>query len=117
MKSKSLFQSENHKRTSLSCSSAVADLNQNETDFAATPDEAVNRPRFIYLSQGSPSGHDLQYWLEARAQLRAERYRILIHGFATRDQLTLESPGKLGVTRVRQNGGGKARPNYEQQLH
>jgi hypothetical protein len=93
MKSKSIYQQKNHQHTDLPLSFAVLDPNQNETNSAATPQAAAKEAYFIYLSQGSSFGRDLQ---EAKAQLRAERYRILIHGFATRDQLTHESPGKQG---------------------
>jgi hypothetical protein len=69
------------------------------------------------LSQGSPSGHDLHRRLEAWAHLRAKPNSALLLGFAAKDQLTLEAPGKNGVTRGRQNGCRKAISNYEQQRH
>jgi hypothetical protein len=117
MKSKSLLQQENRRRASLPHSYAVAPLSQNETDFKPAADAVAMRAYFIYLRQGSLPGHDLHHWLEAETQLRAERSRPFIRGFATRNRLTLESPGDPMVERARQNGSGKARPNYEQQLH
>ena len=117
MKSKSLLQQENRRRASFPHLSIVALLNQNETDFTPAADAVATRAYFIYLRRGSPPGHDLQDWLEAETQLWAERSRPLIRGFAPRNRLTLESPGEPSAERARQNGSGKARPNYEPQLH
>jgi hypothetical protein len=117
MKSKSPFQQKNHKSAGILQSSTVSDVNQSKTGCAPAANTVATRAYFIYLNQGSLPGHDLHYWLEAKAQLPAERHRFLIHGFAIRDQLTLESPGKQSATRVQQNGGGKGRHDYEQQLH
>jgi hypothetical protein len=96
MKSKSLLQQWNHKRASFPRSSIIAHLNQNEKNFAPAPDAVVMRAYFIDLSQGSLLGHNLQHWLEADEQLRAERNRMLIHIFAAKNQLTLESVGQQG---------------------
>ena len=60
---------------------AAAALNQNETDFVRSPDEVARRAYFSYLSQGSLHGHHVQHWLEAEAQLLAERNLTRVHGF------------------------------------
>jgi hypothetical protein len=60
---------------------AAAALSQNETDFVRSPDEVARRAYFSYLSQGSLHGHHVQHWLEAEAQLLAERNLTRVHGF------------------------------------
>jgi Protein of unknown function (DUF2934) len=59
----------------------AANLNQNETDFVPSPDEVARRAYFSYVNQGSPSGHEVQHWLAAEAQLLAERKLTRTHGF------------------------------------
>ena len=63
---------------------AVAALNPKETDFAVSADEVERRAYFSYVNQGSQPGHDVQHWLEAEAQLLAERDRTRVHGFHNR---------------------------------
>jgi Protein of unknown function (DUF2934) len=60
---------------------AAADLNQNGIDFASSPDEADRKARFSYVNHGSSQGHEVRHWLEAEAQLLAERDLARIHGF------------------------------------
>jgi len=43
------------------------------------PDEVSRRAYFRYLNEGSPTGRDVQHWLEAEAHLMAEISRV--HGF------------------------------------
>jgi len=47
----------------------------------ASPDEVARRAYFAYVNQGSLPGHDVQHWLEAEAQLLAERNLTRVHGF------------------------------------
>jgi hypothetical protein len=63
---------------------AAAELNQNEADFAPSPDEVARRAYFSYVNQGSQHGHHVQHWLEAEAHLLAERNRTRVHGFHNR---------------------------------
>jgi len=65
-------------------SAAVANLNQNEIDFAPSPDEVARRAYFSYVNQGSLPGHDVQHWLKAEAELIAERKLTRVHGFHNR---------------------------------
>jgi hypothetical protein len=58
------------------------DLNQNEIDFTPSPDEVARRAYFSYVNQGSPQGQAVQHWLEAEAQLLAERKLTRTHGLA-----------------------------------
>ena len=60
---------------------AAADLDQNEIDFAPSPDEVARRAYFSYVNQGSLDGHEVQHWLEAEAQLLEERKLTRVHGF------------------------------------
>lgn len=59
----------------------AAGLSQNEIDFAPAPDEVARRAYFSYVNQGSSSGHEVQHWLAAEAELIAERNRTRTHGF------------------------------------
>jgi hypothetical protein len=63
---------------------AAADLNPSGIDFTPSPDEVARRAYFSYLNQGSLPGHDVQHWLEAEAQLLAERNLTRVHGFHNR---------------------------------
>jgi hypothetical protein len=69
---------------SASRSAPGADLSQNEIDFAPSPDEVARKAYFSYVNQGSPQGHEVQHWLEAEAQLLAERKLTRVHGFHNR---------------------------------
>jgi hypothetical protein len=60
---------------------AAASLSQNEIDFVPSPDEVARRAYFSYVNQGSSSGHEVQHWLAAEAELIAERNRTRVHGF------------------------------------
>ena len=56
-------------------------LSQNEIGFAPPPDEVARKAYFSYVNQGSLPGHEVQHWLEAEAQLLAERDLTRVHGF------------------------------------
>lgn len=61
--------------------SPEADSNQNAKSFVPSTDEVARRAYFTYVNQGSPPGRDVQHWLEAEAQLLAERNLTRTHGF------------------------------------
>ena len=63
---------------------ANAKVNQNEIDFATSADEVARRAYFTYVNQGSLPGRDVQHWLEAEAQLLAERNLTRVHSFHKR---------------------------------
>ena len=63
---------------------AAVDLNQGGVDFAPSADEVARRAYFTYVNQGSLPGHEVQHWLEAEAQLIAERNLTRVHGFHNR---------------------------------
>ena len=73
-----------HKPTSASRSAAVALLTQNEIDFVPSPDEVARKAYFTYVNQGSLPGHEVQHWLEAEAELIAERNRTRVHEYHNR---------------------------------
>ncbi len=58
-----------------------ANLSTNGVDFAPSADEVARRAYFSYQNEGSKPGRDVQHWLEAEAQLLAERNLTRIHGF------------------------------------
>lgn len=62
----------------------MADLSQNETNFSPLPDEVARKAYFSYVNQGSRPGHEVQHWLDAEAQLLAERNLTRVHGFQNR---------------------------------
>jgi len=81
MKHKNFSQNQNQKPASASRPAAAADLNQNEIDFAPSPDEVARRAYFSYVNQGSSQGHEVQHWLKAEAELLTERNLTRVHGF------------------------------------
>jgi hypothetical protein len=84
MKQNNLFQDQNHKSAGASQPIAAADLNRGGIDFAPSPDEVARKAYFSYVNEGSRPGRDVQHWLEAEAQLLAERNLTRIHGFHNR---------------------------------
>jgi hypothetical protein len=84
MKHKNFSQDQNPKPAGAPRSAAVEELNQNKIDFAPSADEAARKACFSYVSQGSLPGHDVQPWLEAEAQLLAERNLTRAHGLHNR---------------------------------
>ena len=54
---------------------------QSQKDFAPSADEVARKAYFSYLNQGSPEGCAVQHWLEAEADLIAERELTRMHGF------------------------------------
>jgi hypothetical protein len=84
MKHKNFSPDQNQKPASASRPTAVADLNQNEIDFAPSADEVARKAYFSYVNEGSVPGHEVQHWLQAEAQLLAERKLTRVHGFHNR---------------------------------
>ena len=76
--------SQNQKPGGASRSTPAADLTPSGIDFAPSPDEVARRAYFTYVNQGSLPGQDVQHWLEAEAQLVAERNVTRAHGFHNR---------------------------------
>ncbi len=56
-------------------------LSRDETNFTPAPDEVARRAFFAYENQGSQSGHEVQHWLQAEADLIAERNRTRNRSF------------------------------------
>jgi hypothetical protein len=54
-------------------SNSGAGLKQNEIDFAPSLDTVAKKSNFIPVNQGSSHGHEVRHWLQAEAQLIAER--------------------------------------------
>lgn len=81
MKHKHFSENQNQKPAGASRSAGVEELNQNEIDFAPSPDEVARRAYFSYVNQGSLQGHEVQHWLAAEAELIAERNLTRVHGF------------------------------------
>jgi hypothetical protein len=76
--------SQNQNPASASPPPAAADPSRNKIDFAPSPDEVARRAYFCYLNEGSRPGREVQHWLEAEAQLLAERNLTRVHGFHNR---------------------------------
>ena len=74
-------QDQTQKPAEASRPAAVTDLNQQEIDFSPSPDEVSRKAYFSYVNQGSLPGHEVQHWLDAEAELIAERNLTRVHGF------------------------------------
>jgi hypothetical protein len=81
MKHNKFSQDQSQKPAGASVPAAVVNLNQNEIDFAPSPDEVARRAYFSYVNEGSLPGRHVQHWLEAEAELLAERKLTRVHGF------------------------------------
>jgi hypothetical protein len=84
MKQHNFSSSQNQEPASATRPTAAADLNASAIDFVPSPDEVARRAFFSYVNEGSLPGHDVQHWLEAEAQMLAERNLTRIHGFHNR---------------------------------
>ncbi|MGD0262654.1 MAG: DUF2934 domain-containing protein [Verrucomicrobiota bacterium] len=86
MKHKKSSRNQNQKPASAAQPTAAADrsVNPSGIDFVPSPDEVARRAYFSYVNQGSQPGHEVQHWLEAEAQLVAERNLTRVHGFHNR---------------------------------
>jgi hypothetical protein len=60
---------------------AIAESDKNEINFVPSPDEVARKAYFTFVNQGSSSGHEVQHWLAAEAELIAERNRTRTHDF------------------------------------
>jgi hypothetical protein len=60
---------------------AAEESKRAEADFAPSSDEVARKAYFSYVNQDSREGHGVQHWLEAEAQLLAERKLTRTHGF------------------------------------
>ena len=63
---------------------SIAINKQNKIVFAPSADEVARRAYFSYVNQGALQGHDVQHWLDAEAELIAERNLTRVHGFHNR---------------------------------
>ena len=84
MKQNNLSQDQIPKPAGVSRPVEAEEPNQNEIDFAPSPDEVARRAYFSYVNEGSRQGRDVHHWLEAEAQLLAERNLTRAHGFHNR---------------------------------
>ncbi len=85
MKHNKYPQDQNQKAPGTSGPGQAANSKQNEADFTPSPDEVARKAYFTYVNQGSQPGHEVQHWLEAEAELIAERNRTRVHGFHNRN--------------------------------
>ncbi len=60
---------------------AAARLVEAEAAYSPPPDEVARRAYFCYENQGSLPGHEVQHWLQAEADLIAERNLTRVHGY------------------------------------
>ena len=84
MKHNKFSEDQNQKPAGAARPAAAEALNQNEIDFAPSADEVARRAYFSYVNQGAPQGQHVQHWLDAEAELIAERNRTRVHGFHNR---------------------------------
>ena len=81
MKNNKYPQDQNKPPTNASWPTVAADPKQNGIDFMPSGDEVARRAYFCYMNEGSLPGRDVQHWLDAEAQLLAERNLTRRHGF------------------------------------
>ena len=81
MKHNKYPQDQNQKPADAPRPTSTAPLNADEIDFTPAPDEVARRAYFTYVNQGSQDGHEVQHWLQAEAELIAERKQTRVHGF------------------------------------
>ena len=81
MKHNKFSRNQNPKPAGASLPATAVNLSQGGIDFAPSPDEVARKAYFNYENAGSLPGHDVQHWLEAEAQLLAERKLTRTHGF------------------------------------
>jgi len=82
MKHRKLSQTEQAVIASNPTSAAIID--QNEINSVPSPDEVARKAYFAFENERSQPGHDVQHWLQAEADLIAERNLTRIHGFHSR---------------------------------
>jgi len=56
-------------------------VSEETKDFAPSADEVARKAYFCYVNEGSPEGCAVQHWLQAEADLIAERALTRMHGF------------------------------------
>jgi hypothetical protein len=61
-----------------------AGTDADEVNFTPSTDEVARKAFFAYENQGSQPGHEVQHWLQAEADLIAERNLTRSHGFHNR---------------------------------
>jgi hypothetical protein len=83
VKHKKSFRAQNPKAAGAS-RSAPAESSQIEIDFATAPNAAGKKSYANHVNHGSSQGHEVQHWLEAEAQSRAERKRVRVQEFHNR---------------------------------
>lgn len=71
----------NDKPVGPALSEPAPDSDRAGIDYVPSPDEVARRAYFTYLNEGSPLGRHVQHWLDAEAQLIAERNLTRVHGF------------------------------------
>ena len=81
MKHDEFSRDQNQKLVGVSRSTAAEELHQSGIEFVASADEVARRAYFSYVNQGSLSGHEVQHWLAAEAELIAERNLTRVHRF------------------------------------
>jgi hypothetical protein len=84
MKLNQPHQAPNQKPVQAPRPNSMVPLNGIQNDFTPAPDEVARRAYFTYVNQGSKEGHEVQHWLQAEAELIAERQLTRVHGFHNR---------------------------------
>ena len=83
MKNTKYTQSQNQKSATAPRPTPTA-LCRNEISFVAAPDEIARRAYSSYENTGSLPGQEVQHWLQAEAELIAERNQTRAHGYHNR---------------------------------
>jgi hypothetical protein len=77
-------QDQTHKPADTAQPAAVAGMTIAEANFTPAPEEVARKAYFTYVNEGSRDGHEVQHWLQAEAELIAERKLTRTHAFHNR---------------------------------
>lgn len=78
------FQNQNSKPVFSAQSETSTTRNRSETVFSPSPEDVAKRAYRNYVDGGSEQGRDVEHWLEAETQLRAEHNGSMTSGFQSR---------------------------------
>jgi len=81
MSNQHFYQDQNQKPSGAARPAAGGELNQNKIDLHPAPYDVAARAYSHYEKGGFRHGFDMDHWLNAEAELLAERNRTRTHGY------------------------------------
>jgi hypothetical protein len=77
-------QDHNHKPAEAARPTSAPAMTAAESNFTPAPEEVARKAYFTYVNEGSRDGREVQHWLQAEAELIAERQLTRAHAFHNR---------------------------------